>query len=439
MSDAQFSGGVSLSGRLSLGDAQQRAAAISKGFRAAVRKANTPTVFISGGGGFRARKGARYFFYGVIASFVLLVLLPTALVSVYYGLIASKQYATETRFSLQSGEGSILDSLGGVVGIGTSQQAQDTQIIAAYIKSRSMLETIDKAFDFKKLYGRNDVDYFSRLDTSYKIEDTLKYWEKRVDAKVEAQSGIITVEVRAFSAEDSLMIANKIVEASEKLVNDMSARSRQDQLRQTSLELERAQIHLSKMSDNMRIARNVEGILDATAAAAVADKILTAVKIELGTRELDFAVRAKSVTADAPQMRILSSQIANLKEQIAKINSEIAHRDDLRQAKTDAAGLGEGNAVQAKTLSNSMNALERKQVELSIAQQRYATAATAYESARLDVVTQRAYLTPFLVPTLAEDAIYPKRWWSWTIIVLPDVIGWLLLLGISFMVRDYMV
>ena len=438
MSDIQFPTAAPPSGALSLVDAQQRAAAISKGFRAAVRKANAPTVFVSGGGGFRARKGARYFFYGVIASFILLVLVPTVLVSVYYGLIASKQYATETRFSLQSGEGSVLDSLGGVVGIGTSQQAQDTQIIAAYIKSRAMLEIIDKAFDFKKLYGRIDVDYFSRLDTSNKIEDQQKYWEKRVDAKVEAQSGIITVEVRAFSAKESLAIANKIVEASEKLVNDLSARSRQDLLRQSSLELERAQLNLSKTSDDMRIARNAEGILDATATAAVSNKILTALRIELSSREQDFAVRAKTVTADAPQMRILSAQIANLKEQITKINNEVANEADLKPVQ-NGIDIAQGNSTPTKTLSSSMNALERKQVELLIAQQRYATAATAYESARLDVATQRAYLSPFLLPTLAEDAIYPKRWWNWTIFVLPDVIAWLLLLGISFMVRDYMV
>ena len=444
MSEAHFSSANSSA--TTLVDAQQRASAISKGFRAAVRKANAPTVFVSGGGGFGARKGARMFFYGVITSFILLVFIPTILVSVYFGLIASKQYATETRFSLQTGEGSILDSISGVVGIAASQQAQDTQIIAAYIRSRAMLEIIDKEFDFRKLYGRDDVDYLSRLDTSKKIEDLLKYWEKRVDAKVEPQSGIITVEVRAFSAEDSLMITRKIVEASENLVNDMSARARQDALRQSKTELERAQLNLSKMSDEMRIARNAEGILDAGATAAVANKILTELRIELGAREQDYAVRLKSVNADAPQMRFVSAQIANLKEQIASINAELTSGGGPKLApgaQPNAATKSDGTATEsvrpAKSLSSSMNALERKQVELSIAQQRYAVAATAYESARLDAVTQHAYLTPFLVPTLAEDAIYPKRWWNWTIFVLPDVLIWLVLLGVGFMVRDYMV
>ena len=83
--------------------------------------------------------------------------------------------------------------------------------------------------------------------------------------------------------------------------------------------------------------------------------------------------------------------------------------------------------------------MERFQIDLTLAQQQYASAATAYESARLDVETQHAYLTPFLMPTLAQKAIYPKRWWNWSIIVFPALLLWFCLLGVSFLVRDHMV
>ena len=99
-------------------DAEERASAIARGLRAAARKSRAPTVFVSGGGGFRARKGARLFFYGLIASFVFLFFVPTAAVSIYYAFIASDQYATETRFSLKAGGSSALDSLSGIAGIG---------------------------------------------------------------------------------------------------------------------------------------------------------------------------------------------------------------------------------------------------------------------------------------------------------------------------------
>lgn len=439
--------------------AEDRAAAIAKGLRAAARKARAPTVFVSGGGGFAARKGARMFFYGIIASFVLLFLIPAIAVSIYYGLIASDQYASETRFALKTGETSVLDSIAGIAGISGSQSSQDSKIIAAYIKSRAMVEDIDAAFDFRKLYAREDVDYFSRFKASDRIEDMVKYWNKRIDAKVESESGIITVEVRAFSPEEALAIANKIVELSEALINRMSERARQAALKQSTEELYRAQAKMREASNAMRNIRNSEGIIDATLVAETANKITNVLKIELSSREEEYAVRSTSISPDAPQMRILAAQIANLKEQIDTIKGQLtnagaakttsprtvgagkdaANKDSAGAAQVPNASDSGAGKPEAKTLAASMSIMERFQLDLSLAQQQYASAATAYESARLDVETQHAYLTPFLAPTLAQKAIYPKRWWNWSIIVFPALILWLILLGVSFLVRDHMV
>ncbi|MBY0611627.1 MAG: hypothetical protein K2P80_05540 [Beijerinckiaceae bacterium] len=442
---------------LSRATAEDRAAAIAKGLRAAARKARAPTVFVSGGGGFAARKGARMFFYGIIASFVLLFLVPTIAVSIYYGLIASDQYASETRFALKTGETSVLDSIAGIAGISGSQSSQDSKIIAAYIKSRAMVEDIDAAFDFRKLYAREDVDYFSRFKASDRIEDMVKYWNKRIDAKVESESGIITVEVRAFSPEEALAIANKIVELSEALINRMSERARQATLKQSTEELYRAQAKMREASNAMRNIRNSEGIIDATLVAETANKITNVLKIELSSREEEYAVRSTSISPDAPQMRILAAQIANLKEQIDTIKGQLTNAGAAKTTSSRAVGAGKDGASkdgagaaqgasesgagkpEAKTLAASMSIMERFQLDLSLAQQQYASAATAYESARLDVETQHAYLTPFLAPTLAQKAIYPKRWWNWSIIVFPALVLWLILLGVSFLVRDHMV
>lgn len=446
--DSMSQGYSSPPNALTLVGAEERAAAIAKSLRAAARKSRAPTVFVSGGGGFKARKGARLFVQGVIGSFILLFLLPTIAVSIYFGLIATEQYATETRFSLKAGETSVLDSISGLAGIPASQQAQDSQIIAAYIKSRAMVEDIDKALDFRKLYSKEEADYLSRFNTTDRIEDMIKYWNKRVDARLETVSGIISVEVRAFSAEESLLISQKIIEFSENLVNRMSERARQASLRQSKEELERAQLNLRKASDAMRNIRNSEGILDASLVADAANKVITVLKIELSSREQEYAVRIKSISQDAPQMRILSAQMANIKEQIATINGQLTNKAEGAGRETNLGPtetIKTGNAAQTnapgqpKSLAGSMSILEKFQLDLSLAQQQYAAAATSYESARLDVETQHAYLNAFLLPTLAQKATYPKRWWNWSIIVFPDLLIWLILLGISFLIRDHMI
>ena len=429
-----------------LTDARERAASISKQLRVAARKSRAPTVFVSGGGGFKARKGARLFFYGLVASFLSLVLVPIVAISVYYAFIASDQYATEIKFALKSSEPSVLDSISGLAGLPSSQQAQDSRIIVAYIKSRSMVDEVMSNFNFENLYARSDIDYISRFTSTVQIENIVKYWNRRVDASVESQSNIISVEVRAFAAEESLQIAQQILQSAENLINRMSERARQAALKQSKDELERAQNALQLATDALRNARNEEGVLDPNLTAEVAGKVITVLRTELSAREQDYSVRSRDIDLNSPPMKILAAQIANLKSQIEKAERQLTSKVS-PQLKTDGplaqgalSDTGGGKVADTpKTLSASMSVLERFQVDLTLAQQQYASAAAAYEAARADVESQHAYLTPFVTPTLAEKPIYPKRWWSWALLVVPDIFIWLILVGVSFLIRDHMV
>jgi capsular polysaccharide transport system permease protein len=94
-------------------DASLKAKSIALALRRAANKSRAPTRVITGGGGFQARRGDRAFRLGVLASFAAFVIAPFLVASIYWGLIASKQYVTETKFALRAGEASSLDLLSG--------------------------------------------------------------------------------------------------------------------------------------------------------------------------------------------------------------------------------------------------------------------------------------------------------------------------------------
>jgi capsular polysaccharide transport system permease protein len=340
--------------------------------------------------------------------------------SAYWGLVASKQYSTVTKFALRSGESSILDSFGGFGGLPSSQQAQDSQILVNYIQSRAMVEALEREVDLKAIFSRSDADYFSRLPADEPIENIEKYWRKRVDVGIESFSGIIMVNLRAFSPQESLLLSRKVIELSEKLVNDISTRSRRDTLAQSQVELTRAENRLKQATTAMRDARNAEGVVDAGASAEAINKLITMLRLQLSHAESDLASQGEAAAANSPQARVLHEQIASLKQQIADYSSKIA------------GGGAEEN------MAGRIGALSGFQVDLDLARQQYAMAAVTYENARIDLETQHAYLVPFLQPTLAEKSIYPRRWWEWSIIVLPSLLIWSMLVGVAFMVRDHM-
>lgn len=402
-------------------DGKNQAAAIARALRRAAREARMPASIVSGGTGFRRSRKDRLFTLGVVASFLAIVLLPAAVAGLYYGLIASDQYATETRFSLRSGEPGISDMLGGLTGGGGSQQAQDSAIIIDYARSRSMIESLEQQIDVRQIFSRDGLDYFSRFKKDKPIESLVRYWRKRVDAHYDKMSGIIALEARAFTPEDSLLLTEKIVDQCEKLVNDLSQRSRRDALQQATLEFQRAEAQLKTATADMRETQNSQGMLDVTVEAQAVNKIITQLRMELARAEQQIAGQGDTVSADAPQVRVLNARVQTLQDQISKFSSQIA----------DKKHGGE-------SLADSKRALDLKQTDLGIAMQRYVMASVAFENARLDLETQRSYLAPFVKPMLATRATYPKRWWDWFLVSGPALLAWALIAGAGFLVRDHM-
>lgn len=392
------------------------AKSISRALKRAANRSRAPSSVIAGGG-YAVRRGERAFQKGLLASFFVFVVAPIIVASVYWGLIASKQYLTDAKFALHGSENSFA-ALG--VSGGDEKQMQDSQVITKYILGRSIVLTLDKAIDLRGKFSRPGVDYFSKFDPDDPIENLEKYWKKRVDASVDLMSGIISVQVRAFTPEDSLAITQKIIDLSEKLVNELSTRSRRDSLEQARSELDRAQERLKVATGHMRDARNAEGVLDAPAAAEAINKIIVKLRLDLANAQESLALQSSAFATESPQVRLLNARVESLKKQIADYSAQIASTEN------------------SSSLAGRAGVLSERQTELALAQQQYALASATYESARIDLERQRTYLVPFLRPTLAEKSVYPRRWLEWAIIVAPAVLGWALLVGVAFLVRDHM-
>ena len=402
-------------------DGRGKAAAIARALKRASRQARTPASIVSGGTGFRGRRTDRLFSLGLVAGFVAIVLLPMLVLGLYWGLIASSQYETEVRFSLRAGEPGIMDALGGLTGGGGSQQTQDSEIIADYTRSRAMVDSLEQEVDLREIFSRDNVDYFSRFKRHRPIEDLVRYWGKRVNAKYEKLSGIITLDVRAFTPEDSLLLAEKILARCEKLVNDLSQRSRRDALQQAQLELHRAEAQLRGATGEMRDVRNSEGVLDATVEAEAVNKVIMALRLELARVQQQVGAQGDGVSVDAPQVRLLNARAQILQDQIGKYTTQIADKNQ-----------------GGESLADRKSALDFKQTEVNVAMQRYIMGAIAFENARVDLETQKTYLSPFIKPMLAAKPTYPKRMWEWFVICGPALLAWGLLSAAAFVVRDHM-
>lgn len=359
---------------------------------------------------------------GIILTFLLFVLTPVFVSGLYLAIFTSDQYAAEVRFAVRGGEqrpGS--DPVSSLMGVSTVR-VQDSQIVAQYIQGQGMVETLERTVKLRHLFAwPQKADFIFGFNPSRSIERLVKYWWWQVDVSIDKLSGIVTVVVRAFTPQDALAIAQNIVSASEALVNELSERARKDALRQAQTELALAERILQGKIQALRELRRDEQILDPTQTSEAMTKLLGELRLELAKMEGEYQSLQRSVSDDAPQMRVLNSRILAIREQIRQIEARMTGAQSKNQ----------------QVLADSMSRFDQLRVEHAIAQKQYIETASALERARIEVESQQVYLTTFLQPVLAEEALYPKRWWIMLAILTICLLVWGAGTGIAVLVRNY--
>lgn len=362
--------------------------------------------------------GWSLFAKGVFGTFIAFVLFPVAAAGMYFGVIASDQYVSEVRFAVR-GASNATDFLGGLGNFANTQRTEDALVIADYIRSRRLFEELDKDINLKRRYSLATTDFLSRMDAGDPIENQVRFWRSMVDVKIDKNSGVVTVTVKAFTADDALAIAQGISNHSEQLANELSERARDDSLNQAREELSRAEAGMQASIERLRRTRNEQGILDATKTAEATTKVIGDLRGKLLLLESEYEIQQPSLSADAPQVKLLVAQIEKLRQQIAALEGRIA---------------GTTGKI---TLTDTQGELERRAIERKIAEQQYALAVAEFERARLQQSSKQIYLVTFVPPRLAEDALYPKRLLVWAIVLAVCLATWGTGVGIVVLVRDH--
>jgi capsular polysaccharide transport system permease protein len=330
-------------------------------------------------------------------TFLLLVVLPTLLAGFYFGLVASREFVAEARFVIRNANPApvpqaVGDAMGLVRMLGASSGGtQDAFIVTNYIKGRTIVVDLGGKARMETLYSRPNIDWWSRLVPESSFEDIWKYWRRKVTAIIDTRSGIITLEVRAFTREDANQVVKEIVALSERLVNEISERSRHDALTRADIELHDAQVRLQESRDQLLNFRNQQQLLDPKMSAeSIGDTLnqLVHEKIEL---ENDLASVAALTSSNTPNQLLLRSRITNVDRQIADFRAKLAGN------KADTA------------LSTQLATYENLQLQVRFMERLYEIAEAAYEKARQALESQQLYVVMVVRPTMPERAVYPRR------------------------------
>lgn len=344
--------------------------------------------------GLRPRFVDRVFRWMFIFNTIFVLILPVIGSFLYFGLIASDQYQSETRFVVRTSTPAIgKDQLGKVTGLPSAKLAQDTQIVINFIHSRTILDDLENGMDLRRRFMRPDVDFAARLREDVTHEEFLDYWNRMVKTSVSPSSGIITVTVNAFSAEDARDIAAGITASSEKMINQLNERIWQDVAKSVQVNLDRAADKLREVRERVASQQNESGVLTVEGASAMLSSLLTKLQQEKIALEQSYTVKLESIAKTAPQMKILAREIESKQAQIDELQRQIASPE----------GASGGNLASVSAELSSL------QFETRLAEEQFAASVRTFEQVQFASKQQLMYLDSFLPPSLSDDALYPRR------------------------------
>jgi capsular polysaccharide transport system permease protein len=326
---------------------------------------------------------------GLICGFVI----PALVVVGYIAFGISDQYTAEARLAVRGGEQVSADPIMALTGMASFTQAQDTLIVVNYVKSRAIVEELDRAIGLREMFSR--VDLLSRFRTADPVEDLVKYWRWKIKTNVESPSGIITIQVSAFSPQDALKMANAVVSASEQLVNSMSTRATRDAMEQAQSELARAERRLGEVRVALQNLRNSQATLNPRRTAEGINKLIGELRLERARLEDDAnSARRSQVLEEAPQMQLLRIRIQVISDQIGELEHQLT-------SNVDGASTG--------TVSGKITRFDELELERQIAEKQYTLATESFERARVNAERKKVYLTTFVVPLLPHDIAWPRH------------------------------
>lgn len=378
----------------------------------------------------RARTRPRHL--GAMVSFLVLVVIPVLVSFWYLSERASPRYVSVSGFSVRSEEvNSAIDLLGAVTQISGSSSS-DPDILYQFIQSQEMVSRADSELDLRALWakGNPEKDPVFAYHPPGTIEDLVDYWGRMVGVYSDSGTGLIDVEVQAFTPQDAQRINQFIYDESSSMINRLSAIAREDSTRYAREELEQTVEQVKVAREALTRFRNVTQIVDPEANIQSQMGILSSLQSQLAETLIDLDILLQTSSRDT------DPRVIQARRRVDVIEARIAdERRNLGLGNSDAPAPGPDDKDE-DAFANLVGEYERLLVDREFAEQSFSAARTSYDSALAEARRQTRYLAAHVQPTMAEAAKHPQIYQMMALVGLFSFLFWSILTLTAYALRD---
>jgi capsular polysaccharide transport system permease protein len=353
--------------------------------------------------------------------FSVMVLLPTLCSIIYYALIASDVYVSESHFVVSNAQSAMpssgIESL--LMGAGMSQGHGDSSEVRDYIVSRDALKELADKVNIKQIFGRPEasfIDRYPNLIYDKSFEELFKYYGNHVSVEPDPVSSISVLSVRAFTAEDARKINAQLLDMAERLVNALNDRSRQDTIRFSDNEVKIASEKAKDAAVALLIYRNNQTVFEPNKEAALQLEGIAKLHQQLITSEAEIA-EVRKLSPDNPQIAGLESAADLLRKTIIAETGKV----------TSPNGSFSARAAD----------FERLQLDVEFADRQLGMALAELENARADAQKKQIYLERLTQPSVQDKSMEPRRIRSILTVFIVSLLAWGVAIILAATVREH--
>ncbi|MBX9575719.1 MAG: chain-length determining protein [Caulobacteraceae bacterium] len=339
--------------------------------------------------------------------FLLIVVLPTLVATVYFLLIASPRYVSEARFIVRAGTRPPPTSVGmALQGAGLAPAQTDAFAVHDWMRSRDAVVELRQGARLEAVLGAAGADPISRWPRPGEgrtVEGLHRAYRRFVTVGYDSTTGISVLRVEAYRPEDARKLAESLLQGGERLVNRLNERAAADAVTEATRAVDEAEARLALASSRLTGFRNRQRFIDPQGAAEAGGQVIVALTTQLATLRADRAQLAAEAP-QSPQLPSLDGRIRALERQIAAERARIAGAAD--------------------SLAPQVSAYEDLVLERQFADRQLAEATTALIEARQEARRQSLYLERVAGPLAADEATRPRRWRSILIVLFSTLLIW---------------
>lgn len=363
--------------------------------------------------------------FGLVLSFLAVVVAPLLVVAFYLWAVAQDQYSSLAGFTVRQEEGGSASSLlGGLASLTGASGSPDGDILYKFILSQALVQAIDDNIGLREHYGtywRTDPVFALSPDAS--IEDMESYWSRIVRVSYDKGSGLTETQVQAFTPEKAQEITREILRLSQNMINALNDQAREDAMRYARTDLEEAVARLKTAREALTTFRSGNQIVDPESDIQGRMGVMNNLQQQLAQALIDLDLLTGTVSEGDPRLRQAERLIEVIRARIA------GEREQLSSSGPQSGGTGDD-------YPQLIAEYEGLVVDREFAEESYRAALAALDLARANASRQSRYLATFIAPTLAQTSEHPRRAVLTGLTALFLLLGWSVVALVYYSVRD---